>query len=376
MLQNASTINRTPASGSHEVARANINYEMFKLSWKHSIGAVRACSPLPSKLRGGGIINLSVPAHKDLVVQHINRTEPHDRTLTILSSLHPLVDAKRPNDFLNTLDLITANLLERSPNDAIAQGMFRAVTRLNGLYGLHFVMDDAFWTPRDQVDRRGHSPATLGVETDHEFNFNEIPAPQSFLDNSLLEVQPVLPIPMDLDLRSFPTSIPDQDQDQDRPFLEAIIQLLGENLHRQFDLSDQFTAQLVGRPQSHLGQQYVSQLADRIHARVDASISETINSRHAQNPRDRMLGHDMQDSMASVSGSLWLGPPPPAQDPFTISETANINPRQAYVDPILFWGTPEFLAPDVLPPATNDRAFVPDLGLLFSREGLVPEILA
>jgi len=235
------------------------------------------------------------------------------------------------------------------------------------------VMDDAFWTPRDQVDRRDHGPATLGVETDHEFNFNEISAAQSFLDNSLLEVQPALPIPMDLDLRSFPPSIPDQDQDQ--PFFEAITQLLGEHLHRQFDLSDQFTAQLVG-PQSRLSQQYVSQLADRIHARVDASINETINSRHAQNHRDRMLGHDIQDSMASVTGSLRLGPPPPALDPFTISKTADIIPQQAYVDPILFWGTPELLAPDVPPSATNDRAFVPDLGLLVSREGLVPEILA
>lgn len=115
MQRNASnTINKTTTgSGSHEFTRANINYEFFKLSSKHSTGAVRASSTLPSRLRGVSIIAPTVPAHKDLVVQHTDQTSPYDRTLTILNSLHPLVDAKRPNDFLNTLDLITANLLER-----------------------------------------------------------------------------------------------------------------------------------------------------------------------------------------------------------------------------------------------------------------------
>ena len=232
------------------------------------------------------------------------------------------------------------------------------------------VMDDPSWTPRDQVQRRDNDPATHGVETDHEFNFNELSTAQSFLDNGLLEVQPILPIPMDLDLRSRPTSIPDQDQD--RPFLQAITQLLDEHLHYRFDLSDQFSAQLAG-PQSHLNQQYVLQLADRIHARVDASISETINSRQAQSHRDRILEHDLRDP---VSGSLWLGPPPPAQDALMMSETANIIPQRAYVDPILFWAPTELPAPDAPTPATNDRAFVPDLGFLVSREGSIPAILA
>jgi hypothetical protein len=235
------------------------------------------------------------------------------------------------------------------------------------------VMDDALWTPRDQVNRRDEGPATLGFDTDHEFNFNEFSTTQSFLDNGLLEFQPILPIPVDLDLRSFPTSIPDHDQNE--PFFETITRLLGERLHHQFDLSDQITAQLMG-PQSRLSQQYLSQLADRIYARVDAFISETINSRRAQNHPDRMLGHDIQDPMTSVSSSLWLGPPPPAQDPFIISETANIVPQQAYVDPILFWAPTELSAPDISAPASNDRAFVPDLGILVSREGSVPAILA
>jgi hypothetical protein len=235
------------------------------------------------------------------------------------------------------------------------------------------VTDDASWTPKDQLHRRDDSPVVNDVETDQEYNFNEISLAQSFLDNSLLGVQPALPIPMDLDLRSLSTITPDQDQDQH--FFEAITQLLDEHLHRRFDLSDQLTAELVG-PQSRLSQQYLSQLSDRIHARVDASINETINSRQAQNCQDRMLGHDMQDPMASRHESLWLGSPPPAQYPFTISETANFIPQQAYVDPILFWTTPELLAPDVPTSVTNDRDFVPDLGFLVSREGPVPAILA
>lgn len=115
MQQNASTgINRTaPASGSNEVARADISYEMFKLSSKHSIGAIGASSIRPYKRRDGRNIAPSVPAHKDLVVQHTERAGSYDPTLAILNSLHPLVDAKRPNDFFNTLDLIAANLLDR-----------------------------------------------------------------------------------------------------------------------------------------------------------------------------------------------------------------------------------------------------------------------
>jgi hypothetical protein len=115
MQQNASTaVNRTtPASELHKMVQVNISYEMFKLSSKHSIGAIRASSSHTSKLRGGKIIAPIMPAHKDLVVQQTSRAEPYDRTLAILSSLHPFIDAKRPNDFFNTLDLIAANLLER-----------------------------------------------------------------------------------------------------------------------------------------------------------------------------------------------------------------------------------------------------------------------
>ncbi len=89
-----------------------------------------------------------------------------------------------------------------------------------------------------------------------------------------------------------------------------------------------------------------------------------------------MLGRYIQDPMTSVSESLWLGPPPPAQDPLTISETANTVPHQEYVDLIMFWTPPEPLVPDTPIPYTRDRNFVPDLGFLISREGSVPSILA
>ena len=106
----STAINRIAnVSEPHDVARSDISYEMFKVCSNHSIDS----SPNPYNFRGGKIIAPIVPAHKDLVVQHTKRAEPYDRTLAILSSLHPLADAKRPNDFLNTLDLITANLLER-----------------------------------------------------------------------------------------------------------------------------------------------------------------------------------------------------------------------------------------------------------------------
>ena len=106
MQQNASSAisSKITASDVPKVSRVNVSYEMFKVSSKH--GA-------PFKVQGSRIIAPTVPAHKDLVVQHTNRAEPFDWTLAILSSLHPLVDARRPNDFLNTLDLIVANLLER-----------------------------------------------------------------------------------------------------------------------------------------------------------------------------------------------------------------------------------------------------------------------
>lgn len=107
----------TRNAGSNDSAANNDTYGSRHASSKRGTGLAIANSKPAYDLHNRGRIHSHVapnlPNLGTLVVQCNNSHLPHDQILSILNSLDPGDDPKRPNHFFNTLDLVASNLLER-----------------------------------------------------------------------------------------------------------------------------------------------------------------------------------------------------------------------------------------------------------------------
>ena len=155
--------------------------------------------------------------------------------------------------------------------------------------------------------------------------------------------------------------------------------MLDEHVQQRFDLSDHFTAQLAhgGSQTSH---QYLDQLSDRMHARVNDLINSRrtqISEARTQDPQGRVHWQDTHGLLTLSPDSIWLGGQlSTPQEQLAFSELDQIGFAEHYTNPFGPWQ--QYDVPRTFSsasPEPSGRAFFPhfDVPEVYRKSGILSD---